>query len=238
MNTLELQRSLYRLGYDVGGCDGIMGPKTQAAVALLQQARELTPDVDVEIEIKSLIAYEKLPPFIEAKNYSRANRVELGVVVIHTAETPEIHKEAVNVANFFAGIGCTAPQASAHYVVDDSAVIQCVLECDMAWHAGSGNGHSIGIEHAGYASQTPEQWDDDYSRAVLANSAKLVARLCKRFDIPIVRITPAELAAGAKGFCGHCDVNDAFSKPGSGHRDPGISFPWATYLAMITGAPL
>lgn len=228
MNILELQRSLYRLGYDVGGCDGIMGPKTSDAVTAF--SAEHNGDTTI------VAALEVVPAFIEAKNYSRANRVELGVIVIHTAEAPEIHKEAVNVANFFAGIGCTAPQASAHYVVDGDEVIQCVLECDMAWHAGSGNGHSIGIEHAGYASQSPEQWDDDYSRAVLANSAKLVARLCKRFDIPIVRLSPAELAAGAKGFVGHCDVNDAFGKPGSGHRDPGVSFPWDAYLDLVRAA--
>lgn len=239
MNTLEMQRALYRLGFDVGGVDGVSGPKTKAALVAFAAARCIPYDgndaqtlvgvcAELEHEVATLLC-----PWIEARNYSKANRTQLDVIVIHTAETPEIHKEATNVANFFAGIGCTAPQASAHYVVDDAQVIQCVLECDMAWHAGSGNGHSIGIEHAGYASQTPEQWADDYSQAVLANSAKLVAALCKRFEIPAVRLMPAELAAGARGFVGHCDVNDAFSTPGTGHRDPGPNWPWDDYLAAV-----
>lgn len=236
MNTLEMQRALYRLGFDVGGVDGIAGPKTKAALAAWANDRNLDPEsaqavTELEHEVATLLC-----PWIEARNYSKANRTDLGVIVIHTAEAPEIHKEATNVANFFAGIGCPAPQASAHYVVDDAQVVQCVLECDMAWHCGSGNGHSIGIEHAGYASQTPEQWADDYSKAVLSNSAILVAKLCKRFGIPVVRITPAELAAGARGLCGHCDVNDAFGKPGSGHRDPGPGFVWDHYLELIRTA--
>jgi len=129
----------------------------------------------------------------------------------------------------------SAPQASAHYCVDDQDVIQCVLECDVAWHAPGANSNGIGIEHAGYASQTPEQWDDNYSRAVLANSAKLVAGLCKRFNVPMVRLSVAELAAGGRGLCGHVDCTNAFSH-GSGHQDPGVNFPWAAYVALVTTA--
>ena len=115
MNTLELQRSLYRLGYDGGGCDGIDGPKTRAALEAFITANPGPSETPIDIYAEISEALKSVPTFIEAKNYSHTNRVELGVIVIHTAETPETHKEAVNVANFFAGIGCTgAPQASAH----------------------------------------------------------------------------------------------------------------------------
>jgi N-acetyl-anhydromuramyl-L-alanine amidase AmpD len=246
VNTLERQRALYRLGYDPGAIDGVDGPHTKAAFDLfrvdsgidLGAAEAVTLE---QIDHELAAAIEVLPPFIEARNYSRARRTDLGVIVIHTAEAPEIHREARNVAGWFAQQpvdgtmtkGVRFGGSSAHYVVDDEEIIQCVLECDIAWHAGSGNGHSIGIEHAGYACQTPEDWDDEYSKDVLAKSAYLVAGLCKRFQIPIVRLTPAELAAGARGLVGHCDVNDAFGKPGSGHRDPGPSFPWDAYLELV-----
>jgi len=247
LSTLDIQRGLYRLGYDAGGCDGIMGLKTKAAIAAFMRddnAGTDTPGWTLESVLEAHL--ELLPPFVEARNYSRAHRTDLGVIVIHTAEAPEIHHEARNVAGWFAQQpvdgtltnGVRFGGTSAHYVVDDEEVIQCVLECDMAWHAGSGNGHSIGIEHAGYASQTPEQWDDAYSKAVLSNSAEIVARLCKRFHIPIVRLTPAELAAGERGIVGHCDVNDAFGKPGTGHRDPGPSFPWDEYLELVKASSL
>lgn len=248
MNILDLQRGLYRLGFDPGGCDGTTGPKTRAAILAFASAAGVSysdddPESLVLVEAEIAHELEALPAFIEAKNYSRSVVRPIDVIVIHTAEAPEIHHEARNVAGWFQlqprdgelVKGVRFGGTSAHYVVDDEEVVQCVLECDMSWHAGHGNGHSIGIEHAGYASQTPEQWEDDYSKAVLAKSAELVARLCKRFQIPIVRLSPAELAAGARGICGHVDVTNAFSG-GKGHQDPGPSFPWAAYLDLVKGS--
>src|SRR2546430_15708240 len=51
----------------------------------------------------------------------------------------------------------------------------------------------------------PLQWDDLYSRAALARSAELVAKLCLRFCIPIHWLSVDELKAGGRGICGHVD---------------------------------
>jgi hypothetical protein len=70
---------------------------------------------------------------------------------------------------------------SAHYVVGRRGQIaQCVRNEDIAWHAGNWkyNTKSIGIEHAGYADT---RWTDRMYRS----SARLSARLCKRFNIPV-----------------------------------------------------
>jgi hypothetical protein len=69
---------------------------------------------------------------------------------------------------------------SAHYVVGRGGqVAQCVRNEDIAWHAGNWryNKKSIGIEHAGYAGA---KWPAKMYRA----SAKLSARLCRRYNIP------------------------------------------------------
>lgn len=169
---------------------------------------------------------------IPAKNFSKANRTAIDLVVIHTAECGETSKAAENVAGYFAG--SHAPQASAHYTVDNDSITQSVLEKDIAWHAGPVNGISIGVEHAGYAKQTAAEWNDDYSRAMLARSAELVGDICRRYSIPIRWLTAEDLARGERrGICGHVDVTKGL-KSGT-HWDPGPNFPVDSYLAMVAG---
>lgn len=172
--------------------------------------------------------------FIQAKRYSKANRgpKDITLVTIHTMEAPEGAATAENVASWFAGPD--APQASAHYNVDVDSVVQSVLEKDVAWHAGPVNGFSIGVEHAGYAKQTPEEWADAYSVALLEQSAALVGDICRRYGIPAIRLTADELKAGRRhGICGHVDVTDGLTG-GKGHYDPGPHFPWDWYLERVS----
>ena len=101
---------------------------------------------------------------------------------------------------------------SAHYVVGRSGQIaQCVRNEDIAWHAGNWkyNKRSIGIEHAGYASH---KWTDRMYRS----SAKLSARLCKRFNIPV-----------RHHIIGHRAV------PGVATRCPGRSYNRRRYLRLV-----
>lgn len=237
LDVAEWQKSI---GID---SDGIFGPKTDAATKAWQTAHGLTADGIVGPKTLAAAAPDTQPEnpdnlpfsFIEAKGLSRMGRKEVRVVVIHTMECQELKGRARWCAEWFAGKYAPqypAPQASAHFMIDDQEIVQGVRESDMAWHAGSANPFSIGIEHAGYAGQNAQQWDDDYSRAVLDRSAQLVAGICKRWAIPIVKLSPGDLSVGRHGICGHRDCTDAFSG-GRGHTDPGLSFPWAAYLKLI-----
>jgi len=149
-------------------------------------------------------------------------------------EAPEKPGTARGVAEWFAGPN--APMASAHYCIDAIEVVQSVPENVVAWAAPGANKRGIHLEHAGYASQNPAAWDDDYSNAVLARSAELAADICRRYLIPIVRLGPADLRVGLRGLCGHVDVTNAFND-GHGHTDPGPAFPWDRYLALIGPPP-
>ena len=51
----ELQDLLGRAGFDPGGVDGRMGPKTVAAVKALQKARGLVPDGYPSLEVLNLL---------------------------------------------------------------------------------------------------------------------------------------------------------------------------------------
>jgi len=171
--------------------------------------------------------------FIQAKHFTPGRGGKKPILIaIHTMETPESEGRAAQVANWFAG--ATAPQASAHYMVDDKQVLQSVKDEDTAWAVGDFllNQESISIEHAGTASQTPAQWEDAYSKAELALSARLTADLAHKWGIPAVKLTPAQILAGKSGFCGHADITVA-KKIAGGHTDPGPNFPWDKYLKLV-----
>jgi len=176
-------------------------------------------------------------PYVQAKHFKVSDRGpgDCAVLVLHSMEYPERVQSAEWCAGFFADPqGPNGPiVASAHYCVDANSIMQCVLEKDVAWHAGPVNEYSIGIEHAGYAGQTAEQWRDEYSTSMLERSAELVAGLCLRYSIPVKRLTAQDLKGGVhRGITGHADVTDGL-QGGKGHRDPGEHFPWAWYLARV-----
>lgn len=166
--------------------------------------------------------------FIESPNVTRVAGRAVDTVVVHTMEIGERADAAEICARWFAS---PASQVSAHYCVDAGTVIQCVREQDIAWHARGGNATSIGVELAGTAGQGSRDWEDDYSEAVLARAAALVADVCRRHGIPVRRVGPPGLRAGRGGITGHADVSRAFGK--SDHWDPGPGFPWSAFLARV-----
>jgi N-acetyl-anhydromuramyl-L-alanine amidase AmpD len=167
--------------------------------------------------------------FIQARNYTRGRSVPIDVLVIHTMEAPEKPTTAENVAKWFAG--STAPQASAHYCIDNNSIVQSVHDKDVAWHAPGANSNGLGFEHAGRAAQGAADWSDDYSDSMLRLSAELVAQKCTEYAIPAVWLREADLRAGRRGITGHAQVSRAFKR--SDHSDPGTSFPIERFLGYV-----
>jgi N-acetyl-anhydromuramyl-L-alanine amidase AmpD len=167
-------------------------------------------------------------PFVPAKYQLKGRKRAVRLVVIHSTESLEVEGGAVEVAHYFQH---PSRPGSSHVVVDDKDVVQCVRDSDTAAGAAGANQDGIHIEQVGKADQTPLEWDDPYSRAVIKNCANVTAQYCMKFDIPIRRLTVKQIRAGEKGICGHADISQAY--PGTGHYDPGPNYPWTEFLNEV-----
>lgn len=132
--------------------------------------------------------------------------------------------------------GCTSwlrnkkSKVSAHYVVNSngSEISQLVDHKRKAWHIGAtyqcslnakalceldgvqSNGFTVGIEHAGYASQ--KHWDP----GLIDASAKLTCAIAKKHKIP----------RDAQHIVGHGQLQ-------RNRSDPGKHWPWTRYLEKV-----
>jgi len=225
------------------GADGIFGRQTEAATKQFQVTHGLAATGVVDratvdaangvVEVHKTIT-APVDRFIQARNYTRGpRRGPVTLIVLHTMEASEKGTTAEAVAGWFAGP--QAPQASAHYCIDNDSIVQCVKDDDIAWHAPGANANGIGLEHAGYARQTPEEWEDEFSKAMLLKSAGLTAFLLDKFGLPAVFCDAARLIQGdARGITTHYQVTMAFKK--STHTDPGRGFPMQKYLELVAAA--
>lgn len=222
--------------------DGDFGPATHNAT-LAYQARHGLPTTGVVDTLELDTAAEGISrsvrpppilantiPLVLARFYSPTVRKTVDNIVLHSMEAPEASTTAERVANYFATLPADTPKekrTSPGYCLDSDTVIQCVPDHCIAFHARGFNLQSIGLEHAGYARQTREEWLDAFGERMLGLSVQLAARLCARWSIPPVIVRADELLKGARGITTHAEVNAAFHK--SDHTDPGPGFPLDWY---------
>lgn len=172
--------------------------------------------------------------FLQAANYTpHTGPRDINLIVIHDMEAPEKGTTAEACALYFHNQApSSAKGSSAHYCVDNNSVVQCVRDHDIAWSAPGANHDGLHFEHAGYARQGRHEWADDFSTAMLKRSARIVARKCKHFHIPIRFLTAAEVKAGHAGITGHLQITQSGIAPGT-HTDPGANFPWHRYIRYV-----
>jgi N-acetyl-anhydromuramyl-L-alanine amidase AmpD len=116
-------------------------------------------------------------------------------------------------------------RAAANYVVArDGRIAHMVPNDRIAWHAGNSsvNYHSIGVEHEGYVAVDGTITDEEYR-----SSARLVASLLRRYDLP----------ADRRHLIGHNEVPDPNHRGEYGgfahHTDPGPHWDWSRYLQYV-----
>jgi N-acetyl-anhydromuramyl-L-alanine amidase AmpD len=154
----------------------------------------------------------KIKTYPNSPHASWPRNADIDMVVIHTAETPDMGDFLGALNRVFQS---PTHGGSTHFGVDTDGRIGRFAEDSLAcWSCGhSGYNHrSLSIEHEGYAKD--KNWND----AMLEASAKLVAFLCEAYDIPVDR----------DHIIGHNEV----PYPNT-HTDPGPHWPWEKYMAMI-----
>ena len=159
-------------------------------------------------------------------NYSSRNGTAISAVTIHTVQGS--YSGAISW-----GLNCNA-QVSYHYVVrsSDGQITQMVLESNKAWHVGTANPYTIGIEHEGYVSNAA--W---YTNAMYQASANLVKEITQSG----YGINPLRTYDGASSSSGQV-LGDCLKIKGhqhyanQTHTDPGINWNWPKYYLLVNSS--
>jgi hypothetical protein len=164
-------------------------------------------------------------------NFSSRNGTLITAVTIHT-----VQGTYAGCISWFQN--CNA-SVSAHYVVrsSDGQITQMVYEADKAWHVGSENPYTIGIEHEGYVNNA--SW---YTTAMYTASAALVRNICADNSIDPVRTGwwpwLANTYYNQSGIPGSCTkVKGHMHFPNQTHNDPGVNWNWDYYYTLINNNP-
>jgi hypothetical protein len=164
-------------------------------------------------------------------NYSSRNGVLISAVTIHTVQG--------TYAGCISWFQNCAASVSAHYVLrsSDGQVTQMVYESQKAWHVGSENPYTIGLEHEGYV--TNASW---YTTAMYTSSAALVANICADNNIDPLRTgwwpwlpTTYYNQSSIPGACTRIKGHQHY--PNQTHNDPGVNWNWNYYYQLINTTP-
>jgi N-acetyl-anhydromuramyl-L-alanine amidase AmpD len=194
---------------------------------MVMPGQDVAPDFRLPKRIRDPRKDESSAIWTPSPNYTSTRYgYDPEFVVIHTCEG--------SYSGCWGWLTNSASGVSAHYVVNDKGteVRQLVDEDYRAWHVGASydcdlnSGHdcgldgitmntlSVGIEHAGYASQS--SWDD----GLLDRSAELTCNITQRHGIP----------RDSLHIFGHGQI-----QPWS-RTDPGPNWPWTDYLQRVQEA--
>jgi N-acetyl-anhydromuramyl-L-alanine amidase AmpD len=160
--------------------------------------------------------------WVTSPNYNSRGTTAISAITIHTTEG--------SYAGSISWFQDTASNVSAHYILrsSDGQVTQMVLEANRAWHVGTENSYTIGIEHEGYVAQTG--W---YTTNMYQSSAALVRNICTRRTIDPRTCYSGPSSTGINVLSSAYKIKGHQHYPNQTHTDPGINWNWVTYFNLI-----
>jgi hypothetical protein len=158
----------------------------------------------------------------DPSNYSSRAGTAISAITVHTMQ------------GYYAGsiswFQNPAANVSAHYLMraSDGQITQMVCEADKAWHVGSENPYTVGIEHEGFVSDPA--W---YTPLVYSTSAALARDIADDRGINPLRTyaKPGTTGVLTLGACTRIKGHQHF--PAQTHTDPGVHWNWAHYFRLI-----
>lgn len=160
--------------------------------------------------------------WMPSPNYSVGRSSAPRLLVTHTTEGA---RTIESLGNFFAN---PAADVSSHAGADDkpNTIGTYVRRDNRAWTQADANSASVSIEMCAFAAWPADEWAKH--PVMLANVAAWLAEESAFFDIPLVRLSPAQARGSGKGVCEHVDLGFW----GGGHVDCGTGFPLDQVIKM------
>ncbi|MEQ1552844.1 MAG: N-acetylmuramoyl-L-alanine amidase, partial [Ferruginibacter sp.] len=164
------------------------------------------------------------PPalWVASPNYSTRGTSAITAVAVHTMQG--------SYSGSISWFQNAASNVSAHYCIrsSDGQVTQMVRESSKAWHIGSENPYTIGLEHEGYVANA--SW---YTTAMYNSSAALVIDICNDNNINKTTCFSGAATVGVNVLSTAIKIKGHQHFTGQTHVDPGVNWNWALYYNLI-----
>lgn len=140
----------------------------------------------------------RIKQFIQSPNRSSRSGAEINTIILHYTTASNV----TSTINHFKNPAPPCPNnpsrtcpVSAHYIIDKNGdIYQMVADIDKAWHAGSSNRKSIGIEHVA-------KKGDRLTNAQEKSSIALIRWLMTEYKVPAANILAHKEAPGNATSC-------------------------------------
>lgn len=166
----------------------------------------------------------------------------ISLVALHTNEgdnkpNEADDKTAENLAGYLDRENAAGRGKSYHKICDDDSTVNYVPDSQASWALRTGNARSLNLCMTGWARWSRVDWMAHYP--MLRRAAAEVRGWCETYNIPMRKLTPAQVGADWWGICGHVDWSlgkrPLLGKASGDHTDPGPNFPWDLFIPMVIG---
>jgi hypothetical protein len=163
----------------------------------------------------------------KAANWYTSRRDPLRVIVVHiTAGLEDLDGPDASADQTAKYAATTDRKVSWHSGSDSDSFLRLLPASYTAWHCQGFNSESYGHEISKATTRwarMPKAWTD----RTLANTAAALAPIVRDHNIPLRRLTRAQVQSGQRGFAAHADLDP------DRRTDPGNDFPWARLFDLI-----